>query len=163
MRGLFSTLALPLLVAGFAAALPACPGNSDAACVKYESHADLTQPKVTFRANVAPLLAAACAFSACHGNESGGNQGVYLGGNPSRAVRALVGVGSTELTTMKLVQAGDPNQSYLQHKLDGDACQFDAACTDRDCLAPMPRDGALLSEAERDVFRRWIAQGAKDD
>ena len=63
---------------------------------------------------------------------------------------------------MSFVTPGDPARSYLMHKLDGDQCQFNTLCTAADCQHAMPSDlEVLIPVAERDIVRRWIAQGAR--
>jgi hypothetical protein len=50
------------------------------------------------------------------------------------------------------------------HKLDGDQCQFDSQCSGGSCLSLMPSGGSeLLPVANRDLLRRWIAQGAANN
>lgn len=83
------------------------------------------------------------------------------------------------------VAPGDPEHSFLMMKLDacqdgapaGDAGASDASPSDggttcevqsgalsnNPCGDTMPRSGEQLSRTERDVFRRWIAQGAQDN
>lgn len=71
----------------------------------------------------------------------------------------------------KLIVAGDPANSFFMLKLDG--CQSSAGLqcvkiksnkTDplELCGESMP-DGELLCDDERDIFRRWIAQGAQNN
>jgi hypothetical protein len=68
-----------------------------------------------------------------------------------------------------LVIPGDPENSFFMIKLDG--CQSDHGfqCvkiksnkTDFPCGERMP-DGNLLCDDERDIIRRWIAQGAQNN
>jgi hypothetical protein len=71
---------------------------------------------------------------------------------------------------MNLVAAADPAQSFMMLKMDG--CQ-DAAglsCTPQPgavgtnaCGDSMPQSSPILSRDERDLFRRWIAQGAQSN
>lgn len=70
---------------------------------------------------------------------------------------------------MKLVVAGDPANSFLMLKMDGCQSSMGLSCvkiksnkTDELCGESMP-DGELLCDDERDVFRRWIAQGAQNN
>ena len=162
-----SSLGLAFALALAAACSSPAP-QSPPVCAAYTSPSglDLTQPLVRFRADVQPIFAQSRAFSSCHGSRGGLGGGVYLGGAAAEAadVRAgLVSVSAPELPQMALVKPGAPEASYLMRKLDGDACLLRADCKDHDCGEAMPRTGDLLPIATRDVVRRWIAQGAKDD
>jgi hypothetical protein len=81
----------------------------------------------------------------------------------------LVGVKSTEDLSMNLVTAGDPAQSFLMHKMDGDQCTLVSQCMMGNSFRPncgvfMPYQApTLLDVPTRDTVRRWIAQGAKDN
>jgi hypothetical protein len=85
-------------------------------------------------------------------------------------VDGLVHVPSRTAPAMNLVEPGDPEQSFLMLKLEG--CQAEANLTcevqsgaqsDNPCGDLMPRNGEKLPDAELDVIRRWILQGAKND
>jgi hypothetical protein len=62
---------------------------------------------------------------------------------------------------MARVKAGDTGESFLLHKVNGDACAL-AGCTD-DCAESMPQGLPLLAEADRMKLFAWVAQGATDD
>ena len=112
---------------------------------------------VSLENDVFPIVKRACSFAACHG---GRMQAPTLAS--AAAMRdALVGKPSTQLPAMPYVTAGDPENSYLLHKLDGDQCALAERCVGGSCKETMPKGGALLPESERDTIRRWIAQGAK--
>jgi hypothetical protein len=128
---------------------------------------NLMAPAVSFRTDVMKVLDNNCGSSACHGRAQDPTGGVFLGdstakGQDADAVyAAIVGQRSGELEGMKLVTPGDPANSYLMHKLDGDQCQFDTSCTGQDCQHSMPSgETVVLAVPLRDTVRRWIAQGA---
>jgi hypothetical protein len=179
------------LTAGLAASLfalmscssatPAAGPGGGGSCQAYTSSADLSAP-VTFSKNVLPIFQTSCAAGTggtCH--VSGQNAtpgGLFLGGamEGSAIVARLVGMKSGEEPNMNLVTAGDPTNSYLMHKMDGDACtlaaqcnmgQFKAAYPDCGSTMPMPVPPAttsqLLSTSQRDTVRAWIKQGAQND
>lgn len=108
----------------------------------------------------AELIQPSCG--GCHGS-SGGLAG--LGGlHACRSGRiAMVGVASTQLPTMALVEPGNPARSWLMHKLDGTQGDFTAQCVGRSCGGVMPVNQAQFTAAERDAIRAWIAAGAPDD
>jgi hypothetical protein len=133
------------------------------------SGTDLKTPVESFKDDVMPIFDANCGSSSCHGSAAAPTGGIFLGastanGSDSAEVYVgLVGPGSEELPSMPYVTPGAPSLSYLQHKLDGDQCHYDAECAGESCVAAMPNGGMLLPVATRDVVRRWIAQGAKDN
>ena len=70
---------------------------------------------------------------------------------------------------MNFVTAGDPAQSFLMHKMDGDQCTLIPECMVPGSYRPncgvfMPYQAAsILDVAARDVVRRWIGQGAQNN
>lgn len=140
-------------------------------CTPYTSpgSTDLMSPSISFKTAVMPVFAKSCSSSICHGIASSPQGGLFLGaelakGSDSAKVYAgLVGMPSQQLTAMPFVTAGDPTQSYLMHKLDGDQCMFQTMCVAHDCLKAMPYDTGSLGVDTRDIVRRWIAQGAQDN
>jgi hypothetical protein len=51
----------------------------------------------------------------------------------------------------------------LMRKMDGSQCALDAQCAGGSCQSSMPKNESLLEVAQRDIVRRWIAQGAKQN
>lgn len=95
------------------------------------------------------------ACTQCH-TASGGRtppQGLNL--DPGAAYASLVGVASRQKPTLLRVAPGDPDASYLIHKLEGRS----------DIVGQrMPRTaGPFLTEGQLLVVRRWIALGAPNN
>jgi hypothetical protein len=141
-------------------------------CPAYQVPAgtDLTTPIVSFKTDVMPIFNANCGASSCHGAATSTPGFIFLGseaaaGSDASTVAAgLVGKFASELSAIPIVTAGDPTKSYIMHKLDGDQCLYDSQCVGGSCLAEMPNGlGHPLAATTRDVVRRWIAQGAKND
>jgi hypothetical protein len=160
----------PIRIVGAAVLLPlalaaACADPPAPACTAYVTPpgTDLTLPPVQLQRDVAPILSRSCAFAGCHGAASGGNHGVYLGTDGARVHAEAVGKPSSELPAMSYVAPGDPASSYVMHKIDGDLCTLTARCEGGDCGVSMPQGSDLMAIRDRDIVRRWIAQGAKDD
>ena len=125
---------------------------------------DTAAPVVSFANDVMPIFAQSCAFSTCHGSSTGSANGVFLGKDAARVYTAIVGVRGDELQTMPFITAGDPRQSYLMRKMDGSQCALDAQCSGGSCLHFMPQtNDTVLDLPTRDIVRRWIAQGAKQN
>jgi hypothetical protein len=150
---------------------------------------DLTSPTQSFTNDVVPIFEASCATSTlCHqgiggsnlpsmsllflgnGPDAGGGGNDDAGLSPDTIIYVALASYSVELPGMPYVTAGDPENSYLMHKMDGDQCQFveeDAGCqvmpaSPTPCGAVMPIPCALPA-AQRDTVRRWIAQGAMNN
>jgi len=138
------------------------------ACVPYMAPpiTQLQAPAVSFVNDVMPVFTANCSSASCHGVASSPQGGLFLGaelqhGADAQTVHdAIVGKPSAQLPMMNFVTPGDPANSYLMHKLDADQCQFTQQCVAQDCLKPMPYDVGALTTDQRDIVRRWIAQGA---
>jgi hypothetical protein len=143
---------------------------------------DLMTPTVSFAQSVQPLFNMSCSLSTpgtCHALQNPGNTTpwlVYLGAvtgtvDAGAVLSGLVGKPAAEDPSMDLIKAGDPENSYLMHKLDYDQCQFSAACNAQlhvnpqfqACGQGMPYFSGILDTDTRDNIRRWIAQGAKNN
>ncbi len=87
--------------------------------------------------------------TACHAGSSA-PQGLRLEAGASYAM--LVDVASVEVPELMRVDPGNPDGSYIIHKLEGSQ-----AVGDR-----MPQGGPYLSQATIDAIRQWITDGAQD-
>ena len=167
-----------------AATLPACSSTSDAEveteagveddCPHDYEGFDAASPPVSFDRDVMPIVQTFCANQFCHDNEMESPGDLYLGihiteGEADAALRAQVRTNLLTPSTIALdlprVAPGDPRASFLMLKLDG--CQNAAGlrCNEQltsACGERMPFAATKLGAAERDIFRRWIAQGAGD-
>lgn len=127
---------------------------------------DPSTPAISFRNDVVKVFNFSCTFTSCHGTQSGGSNGIYLGGvgsDPATVRAGLVDQPAPELPSMSFVKPGEPASSYLMRKMDGSQCTLNAQCKDGDCGDSMPHNEDLLDEDTRNVVRRWIAQGAQDN
>jgi hypothetical protein len=146
----------------------------------YTACIDTTTPTVSFAKDIQPTLNTSCSISTpgtCHAMQQPGNSTPYLIflGSPDGGIdggdvlKGIVGVKAAENPDMNLVTAGDPDNSYLMHKLDYDQCQYSTTCnatknpTFLNCGIGMPYQSGILDQPTRDNFRRWIAQGAKNN
>jgi mono/diheme cytochrome c family protein len=93
------------------------------------------------------------ACSACHNPNGGAFRQVGLDLSTSGSYDSLVGVRSAQKGLLR-VAAGDPENSYLLHKLEGRT----------DIIGNrMPNRGPYLSEGQLAILRRWIELGARRD
>lgn len=104
--------------------------------------------KLSYSADIQPLVMEYCA--GCHYSEP-----AHL---PfADAYDLLIDVPSEQLPTMVRVHPGDPEQSYLWHKLVGTHLDVGGS----GFVMPKPPYAPALSEAQIEVFRQWIVDGAK--
>ena len=130
-------------------ALAACAANDATTC------AALPAPATTATADdVKAILAGNCALGGCHLSAPGAGRLVLDVSSP-RWMDTVVNVRAKEVPALALVAPGDPDQSWLVHKVFGDFCG--TACTG--CGGPMPPGGSL-SDADRQAIVAWIADGA---
>ena len=105
--------------------------------------------------DIQPIWAGNCLGQGCH---SPGQSAPNL---ETDAYAALVGV-MPLAAAVPYVTAGDPQASYLMHKLDATHA-LDAnlgGCGCGGAGGPMPSGAPLLDVSVRDVVRSWIEQGA---
>ena len=128
-----------------------------------------------FSSDIERIMKRSCVFDACHG---GTRPAAKLDWSPKdrdwtdaerEAVLAgIVGVKGVTTHEMDLVAPFLPETSFLMHKMDGCAATLDLPDCDADstvhaCGDSMPAGGSPLGCDERDLFRRWIKQGAKNN
>lgn len=104
----------------------------------------------TFSAIQANVFTPSCATAGCH---AGANPDGDLNLESAISYAMLVGIESSQQAGLLRVNAGNPDDSYLIHKLEGAAGITGAR---------MP-PGAALSQTSIDVIRQWITDGAADD
>lgn len=104
--------------------------------------------EVSFSRDVLPLLKSRCVM--CHLSGSA-QAGLVLHPN---GYANLVGVKATQ-SPLNRIAPGDPENSYLYRKLAG--TQLTAGGEGE----RMPFGETPLTDAQLDLFRRWIAEGAQ--
>lgn len=110
-----------------------------------------SEQEVSFQKDIVPVLRQQCASCHMTGSEPGGLK-LY----PSAAYESVVGQ-SSDVSSLKLVEPGHPDESYLLHKLKG--THFDVGGGG----ARMPQGSAPLSEDLIEDFELWILQGSKNN
>jgi hypothetical protein len=109
------------------------------------------QRTVSFKRDVLPILQENCVM--CH------QDSLPMGAldlMPRIAYAALVGVRSSEIKMLR-VAPGNPEQSYLFHKIAGSNALIGGNGNS------MPLGQPPLSKEDVGIVGRWIAQGAKDN
>ena len=99
-------------------------------------------------AQVSGVFSVSCALSGCH---SGGEPTADLSLEGDFAAR-IVGVASGQRPDLKLVDPGNPDDSYLLIKVRGG---------DEIVSQQMP-PGRVLPAEQVEIIRAWIASGAKE-
>ena len=137
-----------LLTAACAVLLSACAGNGEGldenGRPSEEQPGDVLVP--TFDSIQANVLTPAC--TGCHSG-AGAPLGLRLDEGASFAL--LVNAPSSEVPTLLRVSPGNPDDSYLIHKLEGTAAVG----------GRMPLGGPPLPAETIAVVRQWIAEGAQ--
>lgn len=141
-------------------------------CFDYACYSE--GPARSFRTDVLPIFENSCSLAAsCHGDPTSPDQASgyrpYLGevdqqATPSdvpKILSLIVGQDSRS-ASMKIVDPGKPESSFLMHKMDGDLECASVTCSGS-CGTPMPQTGDTLPREQRDVVRDWIKQGAQDN
>jgi hypothetical protein len=156
---------------------PTCPVTTDV------SNAEPVSFRDVLFADGTGMFRKTCGGAACHSGNPPNTEpagGLYLG-PPAREtgkqddntekerVRTELAKQALLLPSMKIVEPGDPENSFLMLKMDGCQASHPAAssCLPSEdgvpCGEVMPFATDPLCSAERDLVRAWIAQGADID
>lgn len=128
-------------------ALAACGGGGEDAPPHAPPPQGLQPTLASIQANV---FTPTCAVSGCHIGAAA-QQGLRL--EPGLSWGLLVGVMSSQNSALIRVRPGDPDGSFLIHKLEGT----------QTVGARMPDGGPYLQQVTVDVIRLWIQNGALDN
>jgi hypothetical protein len=109
-------------------------------------------PAFTFARIQAEVFTPTCAKSGCHA-ASAASGGLVL--EAGRAYGQIVGRPSTERSTLRRIEPGDPERSYLIKKLRGDPDITGSQM-------PQDRPGSLPRE-QLDGLIAWVRAGAPDN
>jgi hypothetical protein len=109
---------------------------------------------VSFCADIQPIFTASCALSGCHAGPA-----PQLGQNlaPGNAYASIVNVPSVEAPALDRVEPGDPDASYLVHKIQGTFASVGGSG------GRMPLGQGALPQEDIDRIRAWIVAGAPNN
>ena len=108
-------------------------------------------PVTTLSGDVQPIFTENCSLSGCHiGPNPQEGQDLSTG----RSLANVVNVPANQLSTMNRVAPGEPDNSYLVHKVQG-THQDVGGSGDR-----MPEGRSPLSQSQINLIRAWIEAGA---
>lgn len=113
----------------------------------------------TLSGDVQPILDRNCAFSGCHAPTIVEPEAKPMNLAEGSARASTVNVAALQLPSMDRIEPGQPDRSYLVHKIQGTHLSVGGSG------AAMPQEGDLppLSPGEIETIRDWIAEGARDD
>jgi len=118
---------------------------------KPESAQSANEATVSFAREINPILRQRCAVCHVTGQEPG-----LLSLVPTKSYGALVGQDSVQ-SNLKRVEPGNPEQSYLYHKLMGSHLEAGGEGL------RMPFAAPPLNRAQTDLVKHWIEEGARNN
>lgn len=140
-----------LFVGTLAMATLACAGDGTSGPPGNNGNGNDGDGTVSFAVSVQPIFTASCALSGCHAGLT-----PQLGQNLSQgqAFSNIVNVPAVEVPGLMRVRPNLPDSSYLVHKIQGTQGTVGGSG------ARMPLTGCCLDQAQIDIIRTWISQGA---
>ena len=107
----------------------------------------------TFSTIQSDVILLGCAVSGCHDNRANPAANLSLV-NAETSYNQMVNQPSTQLPGMKMVLPGDPDNSYLVHKLRGTHLSIGGTGQN------MPQYAAALPQGQIDRIVQWVLDGA---
>ena len=107
-----------------------------------------------YETQVEPIFVRSCAAVECHADASF-ESGLTLA--EGEGYDAIVGVPSVQ-SDLNLVEPGDPDASYLWHKINGTHAEFDNS---PEPTGAMPSEDTTLPAGDLATVRDWILDGAR--
>jgi hypothetical protein len=104
----------------------------------------------SFKTDIVPIVQETCALTACHSSKQS-NLGIFLAFDPAQIYTELKKTSPTA-AGQQFVVPGDPAKSYVMVKLEG-----------KQTMGTEMPPGEKLPAAQIELFRKWIADGAKDN
>ncbi|MHC4235925.1 MAG: hypothetical protein ACYSUQ_12480 [Planctomycetota bacterium] len=140
---------LSLLIGWVVIAATACAG--DGTGLDDDNNGDA---EISFADDVQPIFTISCALSGCH---AGASPSVGMNLSAGQALQNIVNVASVELASMDRITPGEPDNSYLIHKIQGTQGSVGGVG------GRMPLVGCCLSQAQIDTIRAWVEAGAENN
>jgi hypothetical protein len=118
---------------------------------RFQAKPAATDPEVSFAKEIQPIFTANCS---CHSGRFA-SEGMNLAAG--QAIANIVNVSSREASGVDRIEPGDPQKSYLLHKVLGTQRTVGGSGS------RMPLGGKPLSDDQINKIRQWITQGAKSN
>lgn len=110
---------------------------------------------ISFAEDIQPIFTNSCAFAGgCH---AGGSPALGMNLSAGQAYQNIVSVPADQLSSMNRIEPGEPDNSYLIHKIQG--TQSSVGGTGQ----RMPLTGCCLSQTQIDLIRAWVNAGAENN
>jgi hypothetical protein len=124
-----------------------------------------TSDPISYQDDIVPLVANNCALTACHSSKES-NLNFFVTYDGDQIYTELMKTSPT-CKSWKFVVPGKPDESMVVLKIEGNQSKLPNDCAiARRSEMPPPADApndSLLPKADRALFRRWVAEGAKKD
>jgi len=122
----------------------------------FSEHTTVALEDVSFALDVAPVLNGSCAFSGCHDtpNANPGSKPMVL--TTAQAYDQIVNVRAAQ-STLDRIEPGNPDASYLIHKLQGTHLSPPANGSG----GRMPAGANPLAPSVIAMIRQWVTEGAQ--
>jgi hypothetical protein len=109
---------------------------------------------ISFARDIQPIFTVSCALSGCH---AGGSPSAGMNLSDGQAYQNIVNVPSVGLASMNRVTPGEPDNSYLIHKIQGTQASVGGGGS------RMPLIGCCLAQSQIDTIRAWVEAGAENN
>jgi hypothetical protein len=162
-RGWGVAVAASPFVAALVLLGPACKSSSTPEKpVDCSSVADTTlDATVSYRAHIVPILSSEtyrCQAAGCHGG------GLASSSYALDSYAGIMGQGDeAKLLKMCDIKPGDPDNSYLVWKIEGDSRILTGTVRMPNGCETSPDPNDCLTQAEIDTIRTWILEGARNN
>jgi hypothetical protein len=118
---------------------------------RFQAKTAAAEPEISFAKEIQPIFTANCS---CHSGRFA-PEGMNLAAG--QAIANIVNVASAEARGLDRIEPGDPQKSYLIHKVSGTQRTVGGSGS------RMPLGGKPLSDDLINKIRQWITQGAKNN
>jgi len=137
--------------------LVSCIAISGAACAGEGTAPDdgNGSTEISFAGDVQPIFTNSCAFpGGCH---AGVPPAAGMNLSAGQAYQNIVNVQSDDVASMDRITPGEPENSYLIHKIEGTQASVGGSG------GRMPLSGCCLTDAQIDTIRAWVEAGADNN
>jgi len=134
------------------------PGDTGMTSAAQDSSSGSTNVP-SHEADIQPIWDEHCV-TACH--EPDGTGSFWIDLSAGEAYGAIVGVTSVSVSEEAFVEPGDPEGSYLWHKINGTQASVGGGGLDMPSPLAGMDDPTVLTQEQYDTIEAWIAGGAPE-